>query len=169
MPWLSQDISSIPTSFNPLCPPCFESKQTFTQSSRVGSRFLTALLLVFVSLPISQGYSPSQCWTPGHEACSVNCSLLGRMSIGVFALFFWLSFQGTWSVYFPPYLILCWSFYSLCSTDFLIRLNFVFSESCSKYRCIFDVFTGGGELYVFLHYYLDLILFHITSFWGDIE
>lgn len=46
MPWLSQDISSIPISFNPLYPPCFESKQTFTQSSRVESRFLTALLLV---------------------------------------------------------------------------------------------------------------------------
>jgi len=56
--------ASIPVSFSPLCPPCFESKHFYTVfKSRV--QVSHSPLVALVSLPISQGYSPSQCEPQG--------------------------------------------------------------------------------------------------------
>ena len=42
-------------------------------------------------------------------------------------------------------------------------LQLVFSENCSAFRCIFDVFVGVGEFHVHLLHHLDPILVEIQE------
>ena len=63
----------------------------------------------------------------------------------------------TWLLLFPSYSTPCGSFFTaIVIEESFATLQFVFSENCSTWRCIFDVFIGEGELNILLLCHLDL-------------
>ena len=80
----------------------------------------------------------------------------------------------TWSLLFYSYLTPLWIFlYSLY--NFSASLQFVFGETCSTCRCIFDVFTEGDKLSILLlhhlylssHYFFKLSAPFSLCFWSS--
>lgn len=79
----------------------------------------------------------------------------GRISTRAIPLIFWVSSQGHRS-------LSTWFFVDLLQPllyrSLSANVKLVFCENCYTYRCIFDVFMGGGVFNVLLCYHLDLLL-----------
>ena len=136
-------------------------------------RLSTSSWFMFWRLYVSINFSIS-------SGCSIFwhitvCSILMIFCISVisfvtFPFLFLILFILVLLLLFPSYLSLCGPFLQpWLYMSFPVNLQFVFSEKCSTWRCIFDVFVERGELCILLLHHLDLLLIYVLllSKWGE--
>lgn len=128
------------------------------------SRLLYLLFIMSQKPSQPMGLVSPPWWTPGLDAQSViqHTHSSWQMSTCVISLFLLSPFPVVQVLIhllsFSSYPITCVSFLQ----SFLYRssasFQLVFSKNCSICRCIFDVFSGGGELHILFLHQLDPLL-----------